>query len=61
MLPRIVDVSLISGTPVVGSPTSWQTPNGPYNVEHLAARDPAGRLIVYWWSPAHDWQALVAA
>ncbi len=37
MLPGIVDVTGITGAQVVGSPTSWQTPNGPFNVEHVGA------------------------
>ena len=47
-----------TGQQVAGDVTSWQTPNGPFNVEHLAGRNPAGDLIVFWWSPQHDWQAL---
>ena len=55
---RVVDVTAITGAVVAGTPTSWQTPNGPFNVEHLAAHSPAGDLMVFWWSPAHDWQAV---
>ena len=111
MLPGIVDVTGITGARVTGSPTSWQTPNGPFNVEHVGAtsagkraldilvvaaarlasrqcrlrkpastsseawragrrrngpflvehvagRSAAGDLIVFWWSPQHDWQAV---
>ncbi len=43
---------------VVGPLTIWQTPNGPLLVEHLAGRDAAGHLLVFWWSPAHDWQVV---
>jgi hypothetical protein len=55
---RVVDVSAITGAVVIGTPTSWQTPNGPFNVEHLAARSPIDDLLVFWWSPAHDWQVV---
>ncbi len=58
MLPTVVNVSDITGQRVVGRVTSWQTRNGPFNVEHLAGRNPNGHLIVYWWSPQHDWQAV---
>ena len=33
----IVDLFTITGTQVTGPVTSWQTPDGPYTVEHLAA------------------------
>jgi hypothetical protein len=55
---RDTNVTAITGRRVVGPLTSWQTPNGPYLVEHLAARDANGHLIVFWWSPQHDWQAV---
>jgi len=55
---RQVDVTRITGRRVVGPVTSWQTPNGPLLVEHLAGRDAAGHLLVFWWSPAHDWQVV---
>ncbi|MDL1981949.1 MAG: immune inhibitor A [Deltaproteobacteria bacterium] len=55
---KIVDVTEKTGRYVFSGFTSWQTPNGPYNVEHVAARDADGRLLVFWWSPAHDWQVV---
>lgn len=55
---RVVDVTSITERTVVGPLTSWQTPNGPFNVEHLAGRDANGHLIVFWWSPQHDWQSI---
>ena len=58
MLPRTVDVSAVTSQSVVGSPTSWQTPNGPFNVEHLAAANTNNELFVFWWSPEHNWQAV---
>ncbi|MEP7266639.1 MAG: hypothetical protein ABI844_03355 [Saprospiraceae bacterium] len=38
--------------------TSWQTKNGPFNVEHLAGINSQGDLINFWWSPQHDWQKI---
>lgn len=58
MIPKIVDVTAITGQRVVGPVTSWQTPDGPYLVEHLAGRNPSGELIAFFWSPRHDWQAV---
>src|SRR6476646_1609865 len=58
MLPGIVDVTSITGARVIGSPTSWQTPNGPFNVEHVGATSPASELLTFWWSPQHDWQVV---
>src|SRR5258708_412899 len=55
---QVVDVTAITGRSVVTGATSWQTMNGPYNVEHLAAADANGNLLVFWWSPQHDWQAV---
>jgi M6 family metalloprotease-like protein len=55
---KVVDVTAKTGRRIADTVTSWQTPNGPYTVEHLAGRDGAGNLLVFWWSPAHDWQAL---
>lgn len=51
-----VDITAKTGRHVVGAVTAWQTRNGPFLVEHLAARTPAGELVVFWWSPQHDWQ-----
>ena len=58
MLPGIVDVTRITGAKAVGSPTSWQTPNGPFNVEHIGVTSPANELLAFWWSPQHDWQVV---
>ncbi|HEX3532212.1 MAG TPA: hypothetical protein VH988_34560 [Thermoanaerobaculia bacterium] len=55
---QTVDVTAKTGRTSNGALTSWQTPNGPFNVEHLAGVNPAGEVIVFWWSPAHDWQAI---
>lgn len=58
MLPRTVDITAITGKSVVGPPTSWQTQNGPFNVEHLATVNANNELLVFLWSPQHDWQAV---
>jgi hypothetical protein len=53
-----LNVSNIAGARVGGPATSWQTPSGALNVEHLAAAGQDGRLLVFFWSPAHDWQVV---
>jgi M6 family metalloprotease-like protein len=58
MLPKTVDVTSITGAQVVGPPVSWQTTNGPFNVEHLAAVNGSNELLTFWWSPQHDWQVV---
>jgi hypothetical protein len=57
---QTVDVTSISGQSLTGGAalTSWQTPDGPYNVEHLAGSDAAGNVFVFFWSPRADWQAV---
>ena len=58
MLPQVVDVTAITGQRAVGPLTSWQTPDGPYNVEHLAGMSLDGEILVFYWSPRHDWQVV---
>ena len=58
MFPKTVDITAITGIDIIGAPTSWQTQNGPFNVEHLAAVDANNDVYVFWWSPAHNWQAV---
>jgi hypothetical protein len=58
MIFKVVDVTSITGHLMTGPLTSWQTRNGPYNVEHLAGMNRDGDLIVFWWSPRHDWQSV---
>src|SRR2546426_711841 len=58
MLPRVVDVTAITGQRITGPVTSWQTPDGPFNVEHVAGMSPNGDLLVFYWSPRHDWQVV---
>ncbi len=53
-----INVSGIAGQKldVKSGITNWQSPNGPFHVEHLAGINGHGETIVYWWSPVHDWQ-----
>lgn len=53
-----VNVSAKTGTKAVGRMAAWLTDNGPYLVEHLGGRTPDGEVVVFWWSPAHDWQSV---
>ena len=56
---RVVNVSEITGKQISGSVTSWQTPNGPYNVGHLAGRSPDNDLLVFFWQPdGRDWRVV---
>jgi hypothetical protein len=54
----VVDVTTITGQRVASPLTSWQPPNGPFNVEHLAGMSPNGDVLVFYWSPQHDWQVV---
>jgi hypothetical protein len=47
MFPRVVNVSAKASATVAGPVTSWQTPNGPFNVEHLAGVSAVGDVIVF--------------
>jgi hypothetical protein len=51
-----VNVTDVTGEKITGPVTSWQTPDGPFNVEHLAGMSPSGDLLVFFWSPQADWQ-----
>jgi M6 family metalloprotease-like protein len=55
---QAVNVSQIAGQKIAGPVASWQTPDGPYNVEHLAGMSPNGDLLVFYWSPRADWQVV---
>lgn len=56
---KVVDVTAKTGRRLAADRlTSWLTPNGPYTVEHLAGRDALGNVLVFWWSPARDWQVV---
>ena len=55
---QAIDVSAITGIKIISALTSWQTKNGPYNVEHLAGIDVQGNVFVFWWSPQHNWKSV---
>src|SRR5258708_5198927 len=55
---KVVNVSQKTGERVAGQVASWVVPNGNENVEHLAGRSPTGDLLVFYWSPSHDWQVV---
>src|SRR5712671_4999513 len=40
---------------------SWQTPDGPYVVEHLAGKTFDGDLLVLFRSARHNWQMVNAS
>jgi hypothetical protein len=58
MLTRVVDVTEITGRHILGPVTSWLTQDGPFTVEHLAGVNANGELLVFFWSPRADWQAV---
>ncbi|TLD42028.1 MAG: hypothetical protein JETT_1737 [Candidatus Jettenia ecosi] len=41
-----------------GVPTVYQLADGNENVELLGTRSPSGSLLLYWWKPSRDWQAV---
>jgi hypothetical protein len=52
------NLSSKTGFKVWSAPTAWQTPTLPTHVEYLAAVSAGGDLIVFWFTPANDWQWL---
>ena len=55
---KVIDVTEKTGHKIASSAVSWQTPNGPYIVEHLAAESTDGDLIVFYWQSGSDWKAI---
>jgi hypothetical protein len=55
---QVVNVSEKTGQQIAGPLTSWQVPDGPFLVEHLAGPSPTGDLLVFFWSPQTDWQVV---
>ena len=55
---QVVNVSRITGQRIASTVTSWQTQDGPFTVEHLAAHSLSGELLVFFWSPQADWQVV---
>ena len=37
MLPKAINITTIIGKTIVSLTTNWQTQNGPFNVEYVAA------------------------
>src|SRR5690348_5487788 len=58
VFPGHVNITAITGQHVRGPLTSWQTPSGAFLVEHLAGMSLNGDVIVFYWSPQHNWQAV---
>ena len=42
----------------VGPPTSWSTPNNGVVVDHVAAADKDGHLVLFYSYPGSDWKAV---
>jgi hypothetical protein len=55
---QFVNVSEITRQKIAGPVARWQTPDGPYLVEHLAGQNHNGDLLVFWSSPQTDWQVV---
>src|SRR5262249_17500140 len=47
-----------TGQKIAGPVTSWQTPDGRFIVEHVAACNKTGDLLVFWWTVERDWQCV---
>ena len=55
---KTVDVTARMGERIAGRPAAYQVRDGSENVELLGARSASGHLILHWWKPSRDWQAL---
>jgi hypothetical protein len=55
---RVVNATDITGEPVAGRPAAYQLQAGSETEECLAARNPDSSLMLCWWKPSLDWQAL---
>jgi len=56
---QAVNVTAKTGRKIVGAPVSWVTPDGAGGkVEHLGARGLNNELLVFFWTPARDWQVV---
>jgi hypothetical protein len=53
---QVVNVSHKTGERIADAPVVWQLADGAVNTENLAARSPAGDLLVFHWTPKTDWQ-----
>ena len=55
---KVIDVTAKTGHKIESAPTSWISYNGKQPVEHLAATDGIGNLLVFYWMPWTDWQVV---
>lgn len=55
---KAVNVSEITGRKIAGPPVAWTSKNGPKLVEHVAARDSSGNLLVFYWQPGQNWKVV---
>jgi len=61
---HFVDLSsaVSPGTVLAGPITTWQTPDGPFLVDHIAGVSPNGELVVFYWSTQaaseNEWNAV---
>ncbi|HET8998741.1 MAG TPA: hypothetical protein VFP86_03755, partial [bacterium] len=46
---RALNVALCTSQQIAGPLISWQTPDDPYIVEHLAGADPNDHLQIFSW------------
>ena len=59
---QVVNASREAGARIDSPVTAWVTRSGEFTVEHLAGRNAAGDLLVFWWSPkAGRWQVVNAS
>src|SRR5205085_3795087 len=43
-----MNATQLTGAQMATQVTAWQTPNGPFNVEHLAGANPSGELLNFF-------------
>ncbi len=55
---RMLTISATGLEGAVGPPTSWSTPNQGVIVDHIAAADKDGRLVLFYSYPGSDWKAV---
>ena len=56
---NVVNVSATTGyRNITGPVTSWQTPDGPFTVEHLAVAGSSGDLLIFFAESPDDWHVV---
>jgi hypothetical protein len=61
---HVLDLSsgVSGGTVLAGPITTWQTPDGPFLVDHIGGVSPNGELVVFYWSTQaaseNEWNAV---